>query len=129
MLDTFLDTYYENHNYTEDDAEEYVSHPLNTFSLIKRTAMDWPQVQKRLFGDKTKENLEKMLESLDEHIVTEKELAGAAGGLFLLAFTYNFNLTEMAAGRIRIPEAQTIERDIPRYSYLNITNSFTFLSH
>ena len=24
MLDTFLDTYYENHNYTEDDAEEYV---------------------------------------------------------------------------------------------------------
>lgn len=116
MLDTFLDTYYENHNYTEDDAEEYVSHPLNTFSLIKRTAMDWPQVQKRLFGDKPKENLEKMLESLDEHIVTEKELAGAAGGLFLLAFTYNFNLTEMAAGRIRIPEAQAIERDIPRYT-------------
>jgi hypothetical protein len=49
--------------------------------------------------------------------VTEKELAGAAGGLFLLAFTYNFNLTEMASGRICIPEAQAIEQGIPRYSY------------
>ena len=38
-LDTFINTYYKDHNYTEEDAEEYVSHPLNTFSLIKRTAI------------------------------------------------------------------------------------------
>ena len=41
----------QNHNYTEDDAEEYVSHPLNTFSLIKRTAIDWPILKDKLFGD------------------------------------------------------------------------------
>ena len=45
MVDTFLNTYYKDHNYTEADAEEYVSHPLNTFSLIKRTAIDWPKVK------------------------------------------------------------------------------------
>ena len=41
----------QNHSYTEDDAEEYVSHPLNTFSLIKRTAIDWPILKDKLFGD------------------------------------------------------------------------------
>ena len=81
---------------------------------IKRTAVDWPQVQERLFGNRTKEKIDTLLDSLNKHSVVEKDLAGAMGGLFLLANTYNFNLTEMAAGKIRIPEAQTIERDIPR---------------
>ena len=46
-----LKIFLQNHNYTEDDAEEYVSHPLNTFSLIKRTAIDWPILKDKLFGD------------------------------------------------------------------------------
>ena len=127
MVDTFLNTYYKDHNYTEADAEEYVSHPLNTFSLIKRTAIDWPKVKERLFGNKTKEKLEKLLASLSEQSVTEKELEGAAGGLFLLAYTYEFNLTELASGQIRIPDAQCVERDIPRH-ILTISVLFNRLS-
>ena len=47
--------------------------------------------------------------------MTEEELQGAAGGIFLLAYTYEFNLTELASGQIRIPDAQCVERDIPRH--------------
>ena len=116
MVDVFLNTYFENHNYTEEDAEDYVSHPLNTYSLIKRTALDWPAVQNKLFGNETKEKMEKILDSLNEHDVNEMELHGAMQSLLLLSYTYDFNSTELAAGKIRIPDAQCVERDIPRHS-------------
>ena len=44
-LDKFLDLF-KDHNYTEFDAEEYVSNPLNTYAMIKRQAILWPQVKK-----------------------------------------------------------------------------------
>ena len=42
-------------------------------------------------------------------------MIGASGGLFLLQETYNFNLTEFAMGRIRIPEAQVREQGGTEY--------------
>jgi len=39
-----LDTYYKNYHWTEEDAEEYVSNPINAYVLIKRTALEWPRV-------------------------------------------------------------------------------------
>ena len=34
-----LTKYYSNYNYTEEDAAEYVSHPINTYVLLKRTSL------------------------------------------------------------------------------------------
>ena len=45
VLDWFLDTYYKNYNYTVDDAVEYVSNPINTYVMLKRTAVHWPHVK------------------------------------------------------------------------------------
>jgi hypothetical protein len=39
----FLDTHYKDYNYTEADTIEYVSNPINTYVMIKRTSMEWPK--------------------------------------------------------------------------------------
>lgn len=119
-LDTFLNAYYQNHNYTEQDAEEYVSHPLNTFSLIKRTAMDLPKVYEKLFSNKSQEKIENMSKLINKYQITDEELEGAVRGLFLLTNTYKFNLVDFAQGKIKIPKAQAIERGLkPEEAFIN----------
>ncbi len=39
LQNRLLNKYYSNYNYTEDDATEYVSHPINTYVLLKRTSL------------------------------------------------------------------------------------------
>ena len=34
---------------TEKEAAEYVAHPVNTYKMIKRAALQWPQVKKKVF--------------------------------------------------------------------------------
>ena len=53
-LDMFLELF-KDHNYTELDAEEYVSNPLNTYAMIKRQALTWPKVRNRLFLPQVKQ--------------------------------------------------------------------------
>ena len=36
-------------NVTEKEAAEYVAHPVNTYKMIKRAALQWPQVKKKVF--------------------------------------------------------------------------------
>ena len=63
-----------------------------------------------MFGDKAKQDIESLIEASEKFDITEEDLIGASGGLFLLQETYNFNLTEFAMGKIKIPEAQVRER-------------------
>ena len=51
VLDRLLNTYYKDYNYTEEDAHEYVSNPINTYMLIKRTGLEWPAAKKVIFND------------------------------------------------------------------------------
>ena len=60
MIDYFLDTYYKDYNFKEEDAHEYVSNPINTYMLIKRTSMEWPQLKKVLFNKTLDENYTEM---------------------------------------------------------------------
>lgn len=69
-LDYLLDTYYKDYNYTEEDAEEYVSNPINTYMLIKRTALEWPNAKAILFNetaDREFEELQGMIKTLKEN--------------------------------------------------------------
>ena len=116
-LDWFLDTYYKNYNYTEDDAAEYVSNPINTYVMLKRTALQWPQVKQKVFNVKAQERLEELI-ALLETFPKEADMDGAFSGLLLLHETYNFNLTEVAAGKIRIPGTEEyIETDYKLFPY------------
>lgn len=117
VLDGFLNTYYQDYNYNAKDAVEYVSHPLNTFSMIKRTALDWPKVKEALFGQETMKELTDFQQVVNNQVVTDEEMLGALEGLLLLSYTYDFNLTELAEGLIQIPKAQAIERGLNPQDY------------
>ena len=63
VLDWFLDTFYGEgyENYTEADAEEYVSNPINTYCLLKRTALHWPRVKEVIFNDTVDQQMEDLI--------------------------------------------------------------------
>ena len=50
-IDRFLEANYKDYNYTEADAHEYVSNPINTYMLIKRTSLEWPNIKKVVFNE------------------------------------------------------------------------------
>ena len=101
---------YKDHNYTAQDAEEYVSNPINTFALIKRTAYMWPNLKHALFNQ-SEAKLDEMISLLEKYDISEEDLEGAMKGLVLLLSTYRFNITEFVNGKIRVPEAQAIGKN------------------
>ena len=54
-LNYFLDTYYGFNETLFDEPKEYVSNPINTFVMIKRTGMVWPEMKKMLLNQKINE--------------------------------------------------------------------------
>ena len=51
ILDKFLETYYADFDFEAEDAVEYVSNPINTYMMIKRTGLEWPHVKRVLFNE------------------------------------------------------------------------------
>lgn len=66
VLDNFLDTYYKDYDYTEADAKEYVSNPINTYMLIKRTGMEWPVVKAVIFNSTLDQEFKEIAEMSKE---------------------------------------------------------------
>ncbi len=68
-IEYMLDTHYNSqYNYTEEDAHDYVSNPINTYMLIKRTAMDWPNVKEIIFNatvDEDFREIQELVNALD----------------------------------------------------------------
>ncbi len=51
-LDELLDKHYADYDKLEgEDAAEYVSNPINTYSMLKRTGLHWPMAREALQGD------------------------------------------------------------------------------
>lgn len=71
-LDYLLNTVYKDYNYTAEDAHEYVSNPINTYMLIKRTSLEWPNVKKVVFN----ETAEKEFEEIQNMIKDFQEKSG-----------------------------------------------------
>ena len=61
-LDSYLNRHYKNFDYAEDDVPEYVSNPINAFTMIKRTALEWPKVRAILLNETMDSELEDILE-------------------------------------------------------------------
>ena len=104
VLDWFLDTFYGEgyENYTEADAEEYVSNPINTYCLLKRTALHWPRVKEVIFNDTVDNQMEHLLEVMNETSKSPTQ-NGAFSGLFAMQQTYNLDIKELSTGKIRVP--------------------------
>ena len=65
-LDYLLNHVYKGYNFTEEDAHEYVSNPINTYMLIKRTSMEWGAVKKVLFNDTAEAEFNEIVSLLQE---------------------------------------------------------------
>lgn len=104
ILDWFLDTFYGEgyENYTEADAEEYVSNPINTYCLLKRTALHWPRVKEVIFNDTVDQQMEDLIGMMNK-TSQPPALNGAFSGLFSMQQMYNLDIKELSTGRIRIP--------------------------
>ena len=104
ILDWFLDTFYGEgyENYTEDDAEEYVSNPINTYCLLKRTALHWPRVKAVIFNDTVDQQMEALIDMMNK-TSQSPAMTGAFSGLFAMQQTYNLDIKELSTGKIRIP--------------------------
>ena len=103
-LDWFLDTFYGEgyENYTEADAEEYVSNPINTYCLLKRTALHWPRVKSVIFNDTVDKQMEDIIQGLNKS--SDSSTAdGAFSGLFSMTQVYNLDIKELALGKILVP--------------------------
>ena len=61
-LDGFLNKHYADFDYTEDDVAEYVSNPINTYVMIKRTAVEWPKVRAIVFNETLDSELEDIIQ-------------------------------------------------------------------
>ena len=56
-----------------DDVEEFVSNPINTFTMIKRTAIYFPKLMKHLFNETIAEKYEDIIKDVDELIALQNE--------------------------------------------------------
>ena len=104
VLDWFLDTFYGEgyENYTEADAEEYVSNPINTYCLLKRTALHWPRVKEVIFNDTVDHQMENLIEVMNKTSQPPSQ-NGAFSGLFSMQQMYNLDIKELSTGKIRVP--------------------------
>jgi len=90
-LNWFLDNFYKNYNYTEEDAVDYVSNPINTYVMLKRTAVHWPNVKAKVFNETSAKRLEELIELL-ETLPQDRESDAAQLGLLQLYETYKMDL-------------------------------------
>ena len=49
-----------------DDVEEFVSNPINTFTMIKRTSLYWPGLKKHLFNQTIINDWEQLAQDIDD---------------------------------------------------------------
>ena len=49
-----------------DDVDEFVSNPINTFTMIKRTSLYWPALKKHLFNETILNDWEKLVQDIEE---------------------------------------------------------------
>ncbi len=49
-----------------DDVEEFVSNPINTFTMIKRTSLYWPGLKNHLFNQTIINDWEQLAQDIDE---------------------------------------------------------------
>ncbi len=68
-MDWFKENFYANHDIiSENDVEEYVSNPINTYVMIQRLTNALPQVLMQLQDSKTSKEWEDILADIDNNL-------------------------------------------------------------
>lgn len=80
-----------------DDTVQYLSNPLNAFSLIRRMHQDWIHWQQYMEQPVGKQQVN-YLQQMREQLPTSTDLEEAGAALHRIHITYDITISDMAQG-------------------------------
>ncbi|XP_064458444.1 prolyl 4-hydroxylase subunit alpha-1-like isoform X2 [Ornithodoros turicata] len=84
-----------------NDADDFMSNPVNAFLLVKKLTADWKAASKLMSSAQGKELVENITQTTDLRFPDEEDLTGAAVALLRLQDTYRLDTASLAKGHIR----------------------------
>ncbi|XP_002094894.3 prolyl 4-hydroxylase subunit alpha-1 [Drosophila yakuba] len=97
-IESFLQEVQSKREISRRNPEEFVAHPLNAFSLIRRLHEDWTQIELLMLNQPGLENLESIENGLDVAQPTDEDLNDAINGIISLQEFYNLQPSDIAKG-------------------------------
>ncbi|XP_033159780.1 prolyl 4-hydroxylase subunit alpha-1 isoform X1 [Drosophila mauritiana] len=98
MMESLLQEVQSKREISRRNPEEFVSHPLNAFSLIRRLHEDWTQAELLMLNEVGLEHLQAIEIGLDEAHSTDNDLDDAIAGIIALQQFYNLQPSDIANG-------------------------------
>ncbi|XP_017072030.1 prolyl 4-hydroxylase subunit alpha-1 [Drosophila eugracilis] len=97
-IESFLQDVQSKREISRKNPEEFVAHPLNGFSLIRRLHEDWTQMEFSMSERVGLDHIQAIQKGLEEGKPTDKDLNDAIGGMLLLERFYNIQPVDIAKG-------------------------------
>ncbi|KAH8368643.1 hypothetical protein KR084_002866 [Drosophila pseudotakahashii] len=97
-IESFLQDVQSKRDISSKNPEEFVAHPLNAFSLIRRMHEDWTHIELFMSERVGLNHLQAIEKGLDEAQPTDKDLNDAINGILLLNRFYNLQPVDIAKG-------------------------------
>ncbi len=72
-LDELIENHYKDYDFSESSAAEYVSNPINTYALLKRTGLHWPRAKSVIFNETAEKEFQDIREVI-EMLPTQQDL-------------------------------------------------------
>ncbi|KAH8334809.1 hypothetical protein KR074_010749 [Drosophila pseudoananassae] len=98
LIESFLKEVQVKREISKKNPEEFVLHPLNGYSLIRRLHEDWSYIEAYMSSVVGASYLENMKNILDTNHVTEKDMKNAINGILSIQLHYNLENTDIARG-------------------------------
>ncbi|CAN7993356.1 unnamed protein product [Ixodes hexagonus] len=89
------------HNAVSNDAEEFVSNPVNAFLLVKMLTADWKVASALMSSVAGRQMVENITQAGTFRFPDEEDLTGAAVALLRLQDTYHLDTASLASGHIQ----------------------------
>nr|XP_026690744.1 prolyl 4-hydroxylase subunit alpha-1-like [Ciona intestinalis] len=111
QLQDLVDTLRDVSDKVSINKEEYISHPINQYHLIKRFANDWTQIAALLQTfNKTSFKFVQKFKKAKTLFPKDEDMKGGTEGILRVQITYNLNASDLVEGNIA-----------GKYSFLNLS--------
>ena len=108
-MKNFIDQSYSNCN-TSLNLNDYLSNPLNTFGLMKRTTYDLNNLLQRLKKNKSVQDLrihskiKKLIDDIFVKFPSMEDFYESCLSIALIQEAYNLNITDLMNGLVRVKD-------------------------
>ncbi|XP_016975119.1 prolyl 4-hydroxylase subunit alpha-1 [Drosophila rhopaloa] len=97
-IESFLQKVQSKREISRKNPQQFVAHPLNAFSLIRRLHEDWTEIELFMSKQVGLNHLEAIKKGLDESQPTDQDLLDATNGIITMQRTYNLQPVDIAKG-------------------------------